>query len=92
MHVHIEEIASKDQAIVKEHFEFQKSEKVKENIQTELNRKNLMITSNHELIKQQENELKNLTASLRRMDEEAVLQRKEYDQVINERDILGFLQ
>lgn len=84
-----EEIASKDQAIVKEHFEFQRVEKLKENIQSELSRKNLLIQNNHDLIKQQENELRNLTSVLRKMDEEAIAQRKEYDQVINERDILG---
>lgn len=84
-----EEIVSKDQAIVKEHFEFQKVEKSKENIQNELNRKNHLITSNYELIHQQESELKHLTSALRRMDDEALMQRKEYDQAINERDILG---
>lgn len=84
-----EEVISKDQAIVKEHFEFQKAEKTKENIQNELNRKNQLITSNHDLIHQQEAELQHLTSALRRMDEEALAQRKEYDQVINERDILG---
>jgi chromosome segregation ATPase len=84
-----EEIASKDSAIVKEHFEFQRVEKLKENIQSELSRKNLLIASNHDLIKQQENELKNLTSMLRKMDEELIAQKKEYDQVINERDILG---
>lgn len=84
-----EEILTKDQAIVKEHFEFQRVEKLKENIQAELNRKNLLIQNNHELIKQQENELKNLTTTLKKMDDEAIQQRKEYDIVINERDILG---
>ena len=86
-----EEIATKDQSIVKEHFEFQRVDKLRENIQNELIRKNQLITSNHELIHQQENELKNLTSTLKQMDEEALAQRKEYDQVINERDILGTL-
>ena len=71
-----EEIVAKDQAIVKEHFEFQRSEKLKENVQSELNRKNQMIQSNHDLIHQQENELRNLSSTLRRMDEEALAQRK----------------
>ncbi len=84
-----EEIASKDQAIVKEHFDLQRSEKIRENVQNELNRKDQLIQSNHELIHQQETELKTLTTTLRRMDEEALAQRKEYDQVINQRDILG---
>ena len=61
---------------MKEHFEFQRSEKLKENVQSELNRKNQMIQSNHDLIHQQENELRNLSSTLRRMDEEALAQRK----------------
>lgn len=86
-----EEIASKDQAIVKEHFEYQRSEKLMEVTKTKLERTNDALTNNHDLVKQQENELANLTSTLRRMDEEALAQRKEYDQVINERDILGWL-
>mmetsp|Transcript_34002 Transcript_34002/g.74900 ORF Transcript_34002/g.74900 Transcript_34002/m.74900 type:complete len:901 (+) Transcript_34002:156-2858(+) len=84
-----EEIASKDQAIVKEHFEYQRAEKLMEVTKTKLERTNDSLSGNHELVRQQENELKNLTSTLRRMDEEALAQRKEYDNVINERDILG---
>ena len=84
-----EEIASKDQAIVKEHFEFQRADKIRENLQIELNIKNKKMRENFELLSQQENELKNMTITLRNMDEEALMQRKEYDQMINERDILG---
>jgi chromosome segregation ATPase len=84
-----EEIVSKDQALVKEHFELQKTEKLRENIQAELNRKNQLISQNHDLVHQQDAEIKRLTSSIRQMDGEALAQRKEYDQVINERDILG---
>jgi chromosome segregation ATPase len=84
-----EEIASKDQAIVKEHFEYQRAEKLMEVTKGKLERTNESLGANHELIRQQENELRNLTSTLRRMDEEALAQRKEYDNVINERDILG---
>jgi chromosome segregation ATPase len=84
-----EEIASKDQAIVKEHFEFQRAEKLMEVTKAKLERTNDALASSHDLVKQQENELSNLTSTLRRMDDEAISQRKEYDQVINERDILG---
>ena len=84
-----EEISAKDQAIVKEHYEFQKAEKMKENVQNELNRKNQLITANHDLIHRQDGEMKRLTSAIRSMDDEALAQRKEYDQVINERDILG---
>eukprot|EP00605_Chrysophyceae_sp_TOSAG23-4_P002393 GSChrysophyteH1.ASY1.ANO1.2649.1 assembled CDS len=84
-----EEITSKDQALVKEHFEFQKSEKLRENVQAELNRKNQLISTNHDLVHQQDAEMKRLTSAIRHLDAEALAQRKEYDQVINERDILG---
>lgn len=84
-----EEIVGKDQVLVKEHFELQKSEKLRENLQAELNRKNQLIASNHELVHQQDAEMKRLTAAIKQMDTEALAQRKEYDQVINERDILG---
>jgi chromosome segregation ATPase len=84
-----DEVSSKDQAIVKVHYEFQKAEKIKENLQNELNKLNLHVKSNHELIEQQDNELKKLTTALKHMDEESLAQRKEYDHIINERDILG---
>ena len=84
-----EEIAAKDQALVKEHFEVQRAESLKEAMQGELNLKNQISKRNEELVRQQEIELKKLVVSIRRMDDEALAQRKEYDQVINERDILG---
>jgi chromosome segregation ATPase len=84
-----EEIITKDQAIVKEYFDYQRVEKLREHIQNELNRKNLLLENNYELIKQQDIEVKRLISTIKRMDDEALLQRKEYDQVINERDILG---
>ena len=76
-----EEISSKDSAIVKEHFEYQRAEKLMEATQSRLERTEKALSSSHELVRQQENELKNLTSTLRRMDEEALAQRKEYDQV-----------
>lgn len=84
-----EEIASKDETILKEHYEAQKAEKQRENKENEVSRLKELNERNLELIRQQEMELKNLSSTLRRMDEEALSQRKEYDQVINERDILG---
>ena len=84
-----EELAAKEQALVKEHFDFQRAEKSREYVQNELNRKNQLIKSNQELVTQQDSELKRLASTIRKMDDEALAQRKEYDQVINERDILG---
>src|SRR5690606_21120079 len=40
-------------------------------------------------LEQQANEIEKLTSFIKRVDEEALTQRKEYDQVVNERDILG---
>jgi chromosome segregation ATPase len=84
-----DEIHSKDQAIAKESFEFQKADKQREIKENECQKLMSLNTKNLELIRQQEMELKSLSGTLSRMDEEAFQQRKEYDQVINERDILG---
>eukprot|EP01035_Chromulina_nebulosa_P019250 gene19250-25102_t len=84
-----EEIASKDQAIVKQHFEYQRIEKHKESFENKANRLVRLTESNEQIIKQLESELKRLLSMIKRMDEEALNQRKEYDSVINERDLLG---
>ena len=84
-----EEIAAKDQALVKEHFDYQRAEKLREHVQNELNRKNQLIKGNQELLQQQDNEIHRLAATIRKMDDESLVQRKEYDQVISERDIIG---
>eukprot|EP01041_Mallomonas_annulata_P007788 gene7788-15929_t len=84
-----EEIAAKDQALVKEHFDFQRAEKLREHKENELSRHAQLLKTNQELIQQQDVEVRRLASTIRRMDEESLAQRKEYDQVINERDILG---
>jgi hypothetical protein len=48
---------------VREHFEVQKTETVKESIQGELNLKNQIAKKNEDLVKQQEIELRKLTVS-----------------------------
>ena len=83
------EIVSKDQALVKEHFDVQRAEKQKEYINNELARKNSLIKQNHELAQHQDGEIRRLTGIIRKLDDEALSQRKDYDQIINERDILG---
>lgn len=83
------EIVSKDQALVKEHFDFQRAEKQKEYISNELARKNQLIKSTQDLVKHQDGEIRRLSGVIRKLDDEGLSQRKEYDQIINERDILG---
>eukprot|EP00611_Tribonema_gayanum_P010875 TRINITY_DN2099_c0_g1_i2.p1 TRINITY_DN2099_c0_g1~~TRINITY_DN2099_c0_g1_i2.p1 ORF type:complete len:318 (-),score=179.71 TRINITY_DN2099_c0_g1_i2:315-1268(-) len=48
-----------------------------------------LLEANDDVIHKQDAEVRRLAAMMRRMEEEALRQRKEYDQVINERDILG---
>lgn len=84
-----EEITAKDHALVKEHFDLQKVEKQKDQTKSELGRLRNLISSNEETITNQDSEVRKLTHMIHRMDDEALEQRKEYDQVINERDILG---
>jgi len=84
-----EEISAKDQALVKEHFDFKEVEKQREQMRNEISKMKHLLKTNDETIHQQDGEIRRLTAMVRKMDEEALTQRKEYDQVINERDILG---
>uniref|UniRef100_K3WJT3 Cilia- and flagella-associated protein 58 central coiled coil domain-containing protein n=1 Tax=Globisporangium ultimum (strain ATCC 200006 / CBS 805.95 / DAOM BR144) TaxID=431595 RepID=K3WJT3_GLOUD len=84
-----EEVSAKDVALVKEHFDHQKVEKQKEQHKNELARLRTLLATNEETINNQDAEIRKLTTMIRRMDDEALEQRKEYDQVINERDILG---
>merc|ERR1711865_808741 len=84
-----EEITAKDHALVKERFDHQKVEKQKEQLKNELARMRKLLEANEHTINNQDAEIRKLTHMIRRMDDEALDQRKEYDQVINERDILG---
>ena len=84
-----EEISAKDQALVKESFDHQKVEKKNEHQEQKISRMEKLLKSNEEVIQKQDAEIQRLANMIRRMDDEALTQRKEYDQVINERDILG---
>merc|ERR1719181_609113 len=84
-----EEIAAKDEALVKESFAHQKVEKQCEQMRNEISRMRRLLESNDDVIHKQDAEIRRLGSMIRRMDDEALTQRKEYDQVINERDILG---
>mmetsp|Transcript_20466 Transcript_20466/g.67583 ORF Transcript_20466/g.67583 Transcript_20466/m.67583 type:complete len:454 (+) Transcript_20466:1147-2508(+) len=84
-----EEISAKDEALVKESFAHQKVEKQSEQMRNEISRMRRLIESNDDIIHKQDAEIRRLASMIRRMDDEALTQRKEYDQVINERDILG---
>ncbi|KAK3094779.1 hypothetical protein FSP39_006145 [Pinctada imbricata] len=84
-----EEIQSKEAALMKEHFEHQRVEKDKENLRMELNRQKQQAQESKAYIEAQEAEERKLLKIIAEADAERVRQKKELDQVISERDILG---
>ena len=85
----LEEITAKDHALVKEHFDHAKVEKEKEGLRNELSKMKKLLEDNSETIDSQNQELIKLTSMIQKMVALAIQQRNEYEQVINERDILG---
>jgi chromosome segregation ATPase len=84
-----EEITAKDHALVKEHFDHHKVDKEKEGLKNELTRIRKQIQSSEQIIANQEAEVLKLSAIIQEADAEKTRQHKEYEAVINERDILG---
>jgi len=84
-----EEINTKDLSLVKEHFEHMKVEKEKENLRGENNKAYAQIKEADNAISSQKAEIEKLNHIINEADSERGRQKKEYDQVVNERDILG---
>uniref|UniRef100_A0A061SN17 Flagellar associated protein n=1 Tax=Tetraselmis sp. GSL018 TaxID=582737 RepID=A0A061SN17_9CHLO len=84
-----EEISAKDLALVKEHFDHMKVEKEKESLRLELNKAKQQINEADTAITSQKAEIEKLNHIINEADQERLRQKKEYDIVINERDILG---
>lgn len=84
-----EEINAKDDSLVQEHFAFKKVEKEKEGLKNELNDLRLKIQAADQTIKSQQAEIQKLNHIINEADSERQRQKKDYDAVINERDILG---
>lgn len=84
-----EEITSKEQALVNEHLSRQRVEKEKDNLKAELQRMKQMADESKAYIEAQEAEERKLLKIIAEADAERVRQKKELDQVISERDILG---
>lgn len=84
-----EEISNKEQALVKEHSIHQQVEKEKENLKTELQvmKKNAAETKAY--IDAQQAEERKLLKIIQEADAERSRQKKQLEQVIQERDILG---
>ncbi|KAK0049011.1 cilia- and flagella-associated protein 58-like [Biomphalaria glabrata] len=84
-----EEIQAKEASLVKETLTNQQVEKEKETLKAELQKMKQQAIENDAQIKERESEVKKLNMIIRESDAERIRQKKELDQVISERDILG---
>ncbi|KAL4639990.1 cilia- and flagella-associated protein 58 [Arapaima gigas] len=84
-----EEINGKEAALVREHLEFQHVEKEKEALKLELQKMKHQAQETKQFIDSQEAEERKLLKIITDADAERLRQKKELDQVISERDILG---
>ncbi|ELV11671.1 Coiled-coil domain-containing protein 147, partial [Tupaia chinensis] len=84
-----EEISAKESALVKLHLEHQRIEKEKETLKAELQKLRQQALETKHFIEKQEAEERKLLRIIAEADGERLRQKKELDQVISERDILG---
>uniref|UniRef100_G1PKI3 Cilia and flagella associated protein 58 n=1 Tax=Myotis lucifugus TaxID=59463 RepID=G1PKI3_MYOLU len=84
-----EEISAKESALVKLHLEQQRIEKEKETLKAELQKLRQQALETKHFIEKQEAEERKLLRIIAEADGERLRQKKELDQVIGERDILG---
>ncbi|XP_013394677.1 cilia- and flagella-associated protein 58 [Lingula anatina] len=84
-----EEISAKEAALIKEHMDHQRVEKEKEALKAELQKMKQQAAENKAVIESQDQEQRKLLKIIAESDGERVRQKKELDQVISERDILG---
>lgn len=84
-----EEIQAKEAALVKEQLEHQRVEKEKETLKAELQKMKQLAAESKAYVEAQEAEERKLLKIIAEADAERVRQKKELDQVISERDILG---
>merc|ERR1719181_1152838 len=84
-----EEIKEKDQLLIKEHFEKNKVKKSSEAISDNLKKASKRMAALQTLTDQQKTEVKKLESAIAEAEQEQQNQRKEFDQVTSERNILG---
>uniref|UniRef100_A0A8C2YGU7 Cilia and flagella associated protein 58 n=4 Tax=Coturnix japonica TaxID=93934 RepID=A0A8C2YGU7_COTJA len=84
-----EEIGKKADALAKAHLEHQQLEREKESLKTELSKMKKQALETKKFIENQEAEERKLLNIIAEADAERLKQKKEYEQVINERDVLG---
>ncbi|KAJ3004461.1 hypothetical protein HKX48_001205, partial [Thoreauomyces humboldtii] len=84
-----EEIASKEGALVKEHFEHSKLEKEKEALSVQIGKLQLQYEESQQMIQNQQSEESKLRHIISTADTDRLRQKKEYETLVQERDILG---
>ncbi|KAH6574503.1 hypothetical protein BASA62_002432 [Batrachochytrium salamandrivorans] len=84
-----EEIASREGALVKEHFEHSRLEKEKEALSIQIGKLQQQYEESQQIIQNQQAEENKYRHIITEADMERVRQKKEYDGVVQERDILG---
>uniref|UniRef100_A0A673MEI2 Cilia- and flagella-associated protein 58-like n=1 Tax=Sinocyclocheilus rhinocerous TaxID=307959 RepID=A0A673MEI2_9TELE len=84
-----DEITTKEVALDKERQEFQRVERERENLKAELQKMRQQAQETKQFIEKQEAEERELLKIIAEADAERIRQKKELDQVRNERDLLG---
>lgn len=84
-----EEIFSKDEAIIKEEEKNKKYVEQNATLKSDIEKISRNIKSSEEMIKTQESDIARLKYVISEAESEKQKQRKDYEMVINERDILG---
>ena len=83
------ELATKEETIVREHFDWKREKSKGDHHRNEISKLKGLLSRSNESIHKQDVEIKRYENILRKMNENAFMQRKEYDQIMHERDILG---
>lgn len=83
------EITMKESCLVREHYECSREKAQKELYADEMSRLKKSIAENESSIRTHQSEVRNLGTTIRKLENSASTQRREYDHAISERDILG---
>merc|ERR1719291_896513 len=85
----ISEMRKKDKALVSEHTEYQSISRDTEKFTDNLKKHQKATTRSHQVVEQQQGEIKKLESTIQEAESERQNQRKEFEAVISERNILG---
>jgi len=83
------DISIKDSALVKENYDYRREKSQRELFADEISKLKKSISENDISIRTHQAEARRLGTSIRKLEDAASVQKREYDHVIHERDILG---